>query len=96
MRFELVIHQVISDDQTGFIRNRHSFSNVLCFLSIIHSPASGEVPEMVVSLDAQKVSDRVEWPYLFRILEKFGFGPKFVAWVKLLHSSPKASIITNE
>lgn len=50
---------------------------------------------MVICLDAETAFDRVEWPYLFRILGKFGFGPKFESWVKLLYCSPKASVITN-
>ena len=91
MRLETVIHQIISDDQTGFISNRHSFSNIRRLLHVIYSPASEEVPEMVISLDAEKAFDTVEWPYLFRV----GFGHRFVSWVKLVYSSPKASVITN-
>ena len=53
MRLETVIHQIISDDQTGFITNRHSFSNIRRLLNVIYSPASEEVPEMVISLDAE-------------------------------------------
>ncbi len=50
MRLESVIHQEISDDGTGLIRNCHSFSNVRRLLSVIHSAVSGEV----VSLDTEK------------------------------------------
>lgn len=81
---------IISSDQTGFIRGRHSFSNIRRLLSVIHSSTSLEIPEVVVSLDAEKAFDRVEWPYLFAVLGKFGFGPK------LLYASPKASVITNK
>ena len=34
--------------------------------------------------------------YLFiTCLKKFGYGPKFISWIKLLYTSPKASVITN-
>lgn len=53
------------------------------------------VPEAVISLEAEKTIDRVEWRYLFYTLEKFGFGRNFITWVKLLYSAPVASVRTN-
>lgn len=94
-RLESVTDEVISPDQTGFMTGRHSFSNIRGLLNVIYSPASGKVPEVVISLDAEKAFDRVEWAYLFECLRAFGFGPTFIAWIKLLYASPKASVVTN-
>lgn len=95
LRLEPTMHDVISIDQTGFILGHHSFTNIHRLLNIIHSPASSETPEVVVSLDAEKAFDRVEWKYLFTCLRKFGYGPNFISWIKLLYTSPKASVVTN-
>lgn len=38
----------------------------------------------------------MEWNYLFYALEKFGFGQEFISWIKLLYSSPVASVRTND
>lgn len=63
-------------------------------LNIIHT-TSEEIPECIVSVDAEKVFDRIEWAYLFSVLENFGFGTMFISWIKLLYSHPTASISTN-
>ena len=94
-RLESIIPSIISEDQTGFIGGRHSFTNVRRLLSVIHSPPSPVEPEVVISLDAEKAFDRVEWAYLFSVLQQLGFGPGLISWVRLLYSSPHSSVCTN-
>lgn len=86
---------MISADQNGFIPGRHSFTNIRRLLNVIYSPASSAVPEVVIALDAEKAFDWVEWSFLFACLKKFGYGPNFISWIKLLYTSPKASVTTN-
>lgn len=94
-RIETILPSIISDDQTGFIKNRHSFTNIRRLLNIIHSPAFLSKPELVLSLDAEKAFDRVEWDHLFFTLKQFGFGEKFISWIRLLYASPQACVCTN-
>ena len=89
LRLETTIHDVISADQTGFILGRHSFTNIRRLLNIIHSPASSTVPEVVIMLDAEKAF--VEWVYLFTCLKKFGYGPNFISWIKLIYLTQSLS-----
>lgn len=94
-RLESILPKIISDDQTGFIKGRHSFSNIRRLANVIYSPGPSRTPEAVISLDAEKAFDRVEWEYLFGVLKKFGFGKTFIAWTRLLYSSPQACVQTN-
>lgn len=95
LRLESTLPSIISPDQTGFIKNRHSFFNLRRLFNTIYNPSTSAAPEALISLDAEKAFDRVEWGYLFHTLDKFGFGKKFITWVKLLYSSPQASVRTN-
>ena len=51
--------------------------------------------QIIISLDTKKAFDRVEWGYVFRTLESFGFGEKFIDRVKLLYIHPLTSVRTN-
>ena len=93
-RLEVVLSEIIDPDQTGFIKGRSSNTNVRRLLNIIHSPP-GLSEEMILSLDAEKAFDRVEWNFLFTTIKRFGFGDGFVSWIKLLYLNPLASVVTN-
>lgn len=93
-KLENVLPRIISKDQTGFAKGRQSYFNIRRLLNIIYT-APEDTSECVLSLDAEKAFDRVEWVYLFSVLKKSGFGPNFVSWIKLLYLNPKASIRTN-
>ena len=46
-------------------------------------------------MDARKAFDSVDHEYLFKVLEAYGFGPKFINWVKLLNKNLIADILVN-
>ncbi len=48
----------------------------------------------VFSLNAEKAFDRLEWNYMWAVLQCFGFGEHFVSMIKTLYHSPAASVIT--
>lgn len=53
------------------------------------------VPEIVISLDAHKAFDRIEYFYLFMALERFGFDPKFCSWIEIIYVNPQAMVRTD-
>lgn len=95
-RLESVMGTVIHPDQTGFIRGRQLFSNIPRLFNILYSPETRPTAEVLLSLDAHKAFDRIEYEYLFATLERFGFGSVFCSWIKILYSSPQASVRTNK
>ena len=49
----------------------------------------------ILSLDQEKNFDRVDWPFLFLVLEHLGFGPFFISWVRLLYTDIRSAILIN-
>ena len=45
-----------------------------------------------MSIDIEKVYDHVNWDFLLAVLEKMGFGQRWISWCI---SSPSFSVIVN-
>ena len=95
LRMEKILPNTITNDQTGFIQERYSSHNVRRLISIIQHSSIYSPEALVISLDAEKAFDRLECPYLFSVLHKFGLGDVFVKWIQIIYTSPLSAIITN-
>uniref|UniRef100_A0A8C5HT91 Reverse transcriptase domain-containing protein n=1 Tax=Gouania willdenowi TaxID=441366 RepID=A0A8C5HT91_GOUWI len=95
LRLENVVNTIVDADQTGFICGRNSYHNTRRLLHIIHHLNTNKTLGAVVSMDAEKAFDRIEWEYMFEVMKRFGFGCGFLRWVRLLYKAPTASVLTN-
>lgn len=80
---EKILPTIILEQQNGFIKGRQPFLQCL-YTFECHSKNSSLLPEVVISINAEKAFSRVEWNYLFATLHKFGFGDRFISWIRLL------------
>lgn len=94
-RLETILPSIIHNDQTGFIKGRHSSNNIRRLLNLINISQNNQTNRIIVSLDAEKAFDKVNWMFLFTVLQKLGFGESFIHWVKTLYNTPTATVTTN-
>lgn len=93
-RLSSVITEVVHGDQTGFMPNQSTAVNLRRLFLNLQLGLGTDGGRAVLSLDAAKAFDSVEWNYLWAVLHKLGFGPSFISWIKLLYSAPVAKIRT--
>uniref|UniRef100_A0AAY3ZW41 Reverse transcriptase domain-containing protein n=1 Tax=Denticeps clupeoides TaxID=299321 RepID=A0AAY3ZW41_9TELE len=67
---ENLLPKIINPDQTSFVKNRFGSDNLHRLFNILYQATSSKDPTLLVSLDAEKTFDQVEWSFLFSTLEK--------------------------
>lgn len=93
-RLENILPKIINPD-LGILKSRYGTDNVRRALNVVQYLNTHKNPALIVSLDAEKAFDRVEWSFLFQVLEKFSLGSNFINMIKTFYSSPIASVNTN-
>ncbi|XP_042056303.1 uncharacterized protein LOC121800878 [Salvia splendens] len=69
---------IIAPNQSGFIQGRLLSDNVLLAKEMFHKIWKGVAsPNMVLKLDMEKAYDRVQWPFLLKVLRKMGFSDRW-------------------
>lgn len=95
MSLEGAVLSLVHFDQVGFVKGRSASSNMRRLFNIMHRAATLQQPAIMLSLDAEKAFDRIEWPYLFYTLERYGFGTICMQWIRALYYKPLACVKTN-
>lgn len=94
-RLEHLLPHLIDEEQTGFIKGRQTQDIIRRTLRIIELINKRQLSAALISLDAEKAFNRVSWPFLYKVLERFGFNNQFISCIKALYSNPTARLRIN-
>jgi hypothetical protein len=82
-RMDLILTKIISPEQGAFVKHRLIHDNIALTQEMtqnINTKVRGG--NVILNLDMEKAFDRLQWPFLFKVLEKFGFSNVWIQHIK--------------
>jgi hypothetical protein len=62
---------------------------------LIERAEEENIPGIMLLLDFEKAFDTVEWSFLLKTLDFFGFGKDLCSWVKTFYTDQTSCILNN-
>ena len=92
-RLKTVLHEIIHEDQKGFMSDRKISTNIRRILDTVEFCEVTNTPVAILSIDAEKAFDRIETDSLLSAMKFFGIGKSFQKWTKLCFTKAHAAVI---
>ncbi|XP_015959674.1 uncharacterized protein LOC107483570 [Arachis duranensis] len=90
-RLRRVLDAIISPVQCAFVKGRLIQDNIVIVQEAFHKlnkKGNQDSNDIAIKLDMNKAYDRLEWNFIQRVMEKFGFNRE---WVRLIMSCVKSA-----
>ena len=80
----------------GFIPGMQGFFNICKSINVIHHIKKlKDKNHMIISIDAEKAFDKIQYPFMIKTLQKMGIEGTYLNIVKAIYDKPAANIILN-
>lgn len=97
-RINPLLTKCISLEQSTFVEGCSILDNVFIAYEIIQHlkcKTRGKDVEVALKFDISKAFDKVQWNYLFRLMEKIGFNDIWIRWIKTCLETDQYSLRVN-
>lgn len=95
-RLAKIASKIISPNQRGFIQGRE-IGDCICLASeginLLERKSFGR--NITLKIGIKKEFDTIDWNFLLKVLQSFGFDNKFCFWVEIILKSARLSISVN-
>ncbi|RVW83962.1 Transposon TX1 uncharacterized 149 kDa protein [Vitis vinifera] len=94
-RLKKVIGKVVFPYQNAFVTERQILDASLIVNEVIDAWNKRGENGLICKLDIEKAYDSINWQFLLKVMEKMGFGSKWLRWMWWCISTAKFSVMVN-
>jgi hypothetical protein len=84
-RIKPILGNIISETQKGFLKGRYIGECTRLLYDLIDKLEEEDIPGLLLLIDFEKAFDTMEWSFIEKTLQFYGFGPSLQKWIKVFY-----------
>ena len=94
-RLKKVMHKLINKAQNAFVEGRQIMDVSLMANKVIDTMLKRKEKEVLCKLDIKKAYEQINWNCILKVMQKMGFGTKWIRWIKRCITTSSFSVLIN-
>ena len=86
---------MINCDKTAYVKGRNIGESIRLIDDLMSYVEQENLDGLIFAADIEKAFDSVNHNFIFASLEKYGFGPDFIQWIKTLLANNESCVMNN-
>ena len=92
-RLKTALDKKLRDEQAGFRQDRSCTDHIATMRIIIEQSLEWQSPLYSVFVDFQKVFDSIDRETIWKLMQRYGFPPKFISIIQQLYENATCQVI---
>ena len=94
-RIVKVLPEIIHPFQLGYVKGRFIGEAARSILDVMDFTKKENIPGILLFIDFEKAFDSLNWNFLLKCLDVFGFGPSLIRWVETFYANISSCVLNN-
>ena len=94
-RLKKVMHKLINKAQNAFVEGRQIMDASLMANEVIDTMLKRKEKGVLCKLDIEKAYDQINWNCILKVMQKMGFGTKWIRLIKRCITTSSFSVLIN-
>ena len=92
-RLKDILPHLISSNQTASVKSRYISKSGRLIYDVLETASTLNKKRFLVTVDIEKAFDLVDHSFFLAVLQKYGFGERFLKWIQILIKNHESCVL---